>query len=191
MSRAAPPFPSSNVGTRRAVSPGLPNNPFIGTSQQTPPLAINRQSRPTTPSSLASSSKAAPSPSRPTRSDLRPRQTSQASSRVVPDYASLDTASERLRYKSDTSTVARDEPSLSPSSPSLSAVAAAFQSAGASRRALLNGDPGRSQEREREMAMEKERQRRIRDKVHNTRTNGKTRTGDIDGPLTLSYTSWL
>lgn len=189
MSRAVSPFPSNNVGTRRAISPGLPNSPFVGTSQQTPPLAINRQARPTTPSSLASSSKAAPSPSRPTRSDLRPRKTSQASLRTTSEHVSLDTSSERLRYKFDASPTGRDELHVSPQSPSLLAVAAAFQSAGASRRAVINGDAERSQEREREMAREKERQRRIRDKVHGRRNNGKAKTGDIDGTSTFPYTS--
>jgi hypothetical protein len=185
MSRAAPPFPPSNGGSRRPRSPisvnGLPNSPFVGTGQQTPPLAISRPSRPTTPNSLAGSSKAAPSPSRPTRSDLRPRQGPQASSRTAAAYTSVDTSSERQRYKSDASVIRRDEPQVSPTSPSMSAIAAAFQSAGASRRALLNGDMERGQEREREIAKEKERQRRIRDKVQGRRPNGKARTGDIDG----------
>lgn len=190
MSRAGPPFPTSNGSSRRARSPanGLPNSPFIGTGPQTPPLAISRPPRPTTPSSIASSSKAAPSPSRPTRSDLRPRQPSQTSSRTAVDYSSADTSSERPRYRAEGSATHRDGPQLSPTSPSVSAVAAAFHSAGASRRAFINGDAERIQEREREIAREKERQRRIRDKVQGRRTNGKARTGDIDGAFTSPRT---
>ena len=185
MSRATPPFPTSNGTPRRARSPtnGLPSSPFAGAaSQQTPPLTIiNRQQRPTTPNSMASSSKPANSPSRPSRSDLRPRQPSQASSRTASDYLNTDTYSERSRYRAEGS-VHREDTLTSPTSPSLNAVAAAFQSAGASRRAIINGDAERIQERERELAREKERQRRIRDRAQGRRTNGKARTGDIDGP---------
>ena len=81
--------------------------------------------------------------------------------------------------------MSREGTQIAPTTPSLSAVAAAFQSAGASRRAVINGDVDRAREREQEMAREKERQKRIRDKVHGRRVNGKGRAGDIDGVCIL------
>jgi hypothetical protein len=194
MSRAAPPFPTNNGGYRRARSPanlnGLPTGQLNGgNGPPTPPLAINRpQARPTTPSSVAGSSKGvSPSPSRPQRSDRRPRQESQYSSRsaAISENMNVGSSSERRRYDSE-ATVRRDDLQMSPTSPALSAVAAAFQSAGASRRAVRNGDVDRGKEREREMAKEKERQKRIRDKVQGRRVNGKGRAGDIDGVCIFS-----
>jgi hypothetical protein len=54
---------------------------------------------------------------------------------------------------------------LSPASPQLSVIAAAFQISGVLPRAMINGDTDRAQERERELAKEKQRQRQLRDKV--------------------------
>jgi len=73
----------------------------------------------------------------------------------------------------------------SPISPSLSKAAAAFQNAGASRRAAINGESERAREREREFEKERERQRKLREKVQGRRSNGKARAGDIDGTYLL------
>ncbi|KAF8578412.1 Sec8 exocyst complex component-specific domain-containing protein [Ramaria rubella] len=79
-------------------------------------------------------------------------------------------------------------PATSPTSPTLLSVAAAFQSAGASRRANQNGE--RAQDREREIAKEKERQRRIRDKVQSRRPTGQAKTGEIDAVLDQITDEW-
>ncbi|KAF8519097.1 Sec8 exocyst complex component-specific domain-containing protein [Hysterangium stoloniferum] len=194
MSRAVPPFQTSNGDYRRAKSPtnGLPTNPYNNSSgQSTPPLSINRPSqRPTTPNSVAGSSKAFTSPLRPSRSDLRARQGSGEPVRSRLDY-NIDTTPKRPRYERDGNNGApSDDTGLSPTSPQMSAVAAAFQSAGAARRAMMNGDTDRAQEREREMAREKERQRRLRDKVQGRRTNGKAKAGDIDAVLDQISDEW-
>lgn len=192
MSRAGPPFATSSNGYRRPQSPvnGVPErvrspnsararspaNAQSNGPNQTQPLSLNRQPvRPTTPNSVISSSKA--SPSRPSRSDLRLRQDRSNTPRISLDEVS---SSDRRNERQQSS---RNETS----SPTLSKAAAAFQSAGAARRGLINGDAERAKERDRELEKEKERQRRMREKVQGRRPNGTAKSGDIDGGSNYTF----
>ncbi|KIJ46391.1 hypothetical protein M422DRAFT_66747 [Sphaerobolus stellatus SS14] len=209
MSRAGPPFPTSSSGYLRPRSPpnglsqgarspqipgrarspanGLPSNPYAGSSQ-TQPLSINRPPRPTTPSSSIDPGPRN-SPARPSRSDLRNRQERAGSPRVPSEYGDDGPSSDR-RYERQAPVRSDTVDTVSPISPSLSKVAAAFQSAGASRRAAMNGNAERARDRELELQKEKERQRRLRDKVQGRRVNGKSKAGDIDAVLDQVSEQW-
>ena len=178
MSRQQP-FPTP----RRANNP--PPVAYDGRFDNTLPLSVNRPtSRPMTPSSSTGSG----TPSRPARSERRPRHASQysissISSRDMPyDGASI--------MSSDTAGPSRSQASVTDSTNddgqappvALKAVLNAFQQAGAQRkRAMTNGTLEREKERERELEEEAQRQKRIREKVPGRRVNGKSKAiGGID-----------
>jgi exocyst complex component 4 len=152
-------------------------------------------------------------PSRPQRSELRSRQVSEysnsgASSSSRPTWLKdndRDSGNEMWSdtpqsYRQRTSsamsqtgssrtkperswTGATDDSMQSPVA--LPAVLSAFQSAGARKRAMTNGSQQMEYERERQKEVEthKIRQQRIQEKAPGRRTNGRARTGDIDGEI--------
>lgn len=151
----------------------------------TPPLTVNRpSSRPMTPSSSTGAS----TPTRPARSERRPRHASQysissISSRDMPyDGASVmsNGTAGPSRSQGNVTDAGYDDQQASPVA--LKAVLNAFQQAGAQRkRAMTNGTLEREKERERELEEEAQRQRRIKDKVPGRRVNGRSKAvGGID-----------
>ncbi|KAL0951436.1 hypothetical protein HGRIS_008128 [Hohenbuehelia grisea] len=213
MSRA-PPFP-----TRRARSPSQTNGST--TQAATRPLQISRPpSRSTTPSNNTASSSYTrgppmpmpngPGPSRPQRSELRGRGSEASESGA---------GGSRDLYRDSVSTTRSDgsvyrpprqpppmlsnipsgskQPTKSPvseddlTSPSLNSAIAAFQSAGARKRAMTNGseDMDYQREKQQEYEAEMQRQRRIREKTPG-RQPTKPRAGDIDAILDQVKDGW-
>ncbi|TFK56605.1 Sec8 exocyst complex component-specific domain-containing protein [Heliocybe sulcata] len=219
MSRTSP-FPSNSA--RRARSPPLPYggetqyDPFA--ASQVRPLQINRPpSRPTTPSngSFSPRSNGLPNgPSRPQRSELRSRQSSDyyaqsehaSTSSFRSGYDARDrrdssiTTSSNASYSSRTQTVRRPpERSMTGNSmmsddsapaPSLATVLSAFQGAGARKRAMTNGSADMEYERERERAMEEEKLRQKKLRSKGMKMNGKAKAGDIDAILDQIKDDW-
>ncbi len=180
-------------------------------SMPTRPLQIGRTpSRPTTPgnsnstTSTSTSPRAAPpntapiGPSRPQRSELRNRASNisdsassyrDSMSTTRSDYSlpsrSRQPGMPQASSSRPTPPRLKSAGSINGSEttpPALSSVLSAFKSAGRER-AMTNGSDDFDYQRERreELEAERIRQQKIREKVPGRRTNGRARTGDIDG----------
>ncbi|EIW86882.1 exocyst complex component sec8 [Coniophora puteana RWD-64-598 SS2] len=209
--------------SRRNRAPSVSSSNGSPSVSATRPLQINRPpSRPTTPSNgFSSSPKSSIStprgPSRPQRSDLRPRQPSDYS---TTDHASVSspfydrpirdrkdsnaTTSSDLsvsqRHRRDLSTSdnrqrlepQRQDSGVSPTTPVMATVMSAFSAAGARKRAMTNGSIDIEREKERQQEKDKDRatRERIQERMPGRRTTGRTRTGDIDAVLDRIDAEW-
>ena len=175
MSRA-PPFP-----TRQNRSPSVSRNNITSPpgSIATRPLQISRPTTPSNGSYTSDSARPSNGPSRPQRSELRSRNSEL-------DRSGNSTVSRNARNSpnapSGSRQPQRQQSEDDATSPALSTVLSAFQSAGTRRRAMTNGSDDMEYQRMRdeEKAAEMARQQQYQKRMASRRT-AKPRPGDIDG----------